>query len=156
MNRMLGTDGMPLAYQMLDLAALSRLPSEESRTAAFLRVESPFLTEQDGIFLYVRPRKIMTDVLDQLCGQVFSGLPGKEIIFFDEIGGVELLSRSFRDCLTDILKSPVLCTGIIKQESGARDAAYWNGQLRELLDVRPMPQDSGGLDEIYSGLLHSI
>lgn len=141
-ERLLDGEGVAAAYRMVDLADLTDafpLPQAESR---FLAVEQPWDGNPEGVFLTVSPRRVFPEVLRATGLEALRRASARELVFLDEIGGVELLDPAFRTALFGLLQGPAPCVGIIKQKSGARDAASWQEELRKLVRVLPMPRDA--------------
>lgn len=91
-----------------------RIRDAEGRAIAY-RLQRPD-SEEGEIFLDYsgRPAKMHLDVFEDLGVRLLEEAKRYPYIVLDEIGGVELLSPSFRQALDRILNSGIPCIGVMK------------------------------------------
>ncbi len=138
-QRLIDPTGSAVAYRLVSLDDIRRLGVKGE--SLFLAVDAPYtpahLDKQNGIFLWTSPRRFDGTVFETVGMDCLQATANK-IILMDEIGGVDLLSPVFHECLNGVLKGSTPCIGIMKELDKARDAQSFNRELRALLTVNTL------------------
>ena len=143
MRRLLDDLGTPVAYQLVTMDKIRQM--EEDGIKMFLAVDAPYATVsrngRSGIFLCTTPREIQPEVFETVGVDCLQAALGSKLVLLDEIGGVDLLCPTFRNALSALIQSDTPCIGIIKEIEKARDARFYNLELRAFLNVRTLSPD---------------
>lgn len=106
-----------------------RLIDNNGETIAFrivsagdLRLSVPYEDTPETIFRIIsrdHSSESFSEVFDSAGLDLLNGTSQKKLILLDEIGGLELKSKPFKDKLFEILSGDTPCIGVIKQQKKA-------------------------------------
>ena len=142
-QRLLDDGGSPVAYRMVSLDQIRQMG--EAGGALFLEVDAPYSAVvrdgKSGIFLFTSPREVRKEVFETAGVRCLQAAQGSKLVLLDEIGGVDLLCPLFRQALVALIRRNVPCIGVIKEIEKARDARFYNQELRASLNIRTLSSD---------------
>ncbi len=121
-----------------------RLQNENNETIAFrivpaqdMRLAVPYENTQESIFRIIAGEKKgynNLEVFETEGIKLLTSIDDKKLILLDEIGGIELKNKAFREKLYEVLAGDVPCIGVIKQEQKAAAMSGLSGKKKELAE----------------------